>query len=326
MLAAAGAAADALRRRSDLERVASELVARGRETWPAVRGVDDVQFVAHVARCIEGLENPAAALDELHGADMWLAFAAGMGNKAAIAAVDRQIAPVVQAATARMRGRVSHDDVAQLLRERLLVGRTDAPPKILEYSGRGSLGAWMRISAIRTALNMTRSGDAASAQPVTRETLLAAPAVGASPELDHFRKHYAAEFKEAFEEALAGLSAVERNLLRLSLVDGLSVDEVGVVFGVHRATAARRIAGAREAVQKATRRVLTERLKLAPAELRSIMGYIQSHLDLSLQRLLGSEEPAEDATPRPKARKSMKARASAKKPASTKASKRKTPR
>lgn len=291
MIAASGRAADALRSHPELERIAEALVERGRSAWPKIEGVNPEAFVTHVARTLDGAESPAEILDQLHAGDMWLAYAAGSGDRRAIAELDRQIGPVTKAALAKMGGKVAAEDVGQILREKLLVPRSDGgPPKILEYSGRGPLGAWIRIAAIRAALNLLRGGDAAAVEPVTRETLLAAPAVAPDPELDHFRKRYATEFKESFEDALAALSPAERNLLRLSLVDGLSIDEIGVVFGIHRATAARRLASAREEVQRGTRKRLQDRLDVAPAELRSIMAHIQSHVELSLQRVLGEGE------------------------------------
>lgn len=293
MIAAAGRSADALRTVEDLEAIAAGLVERARATWPRVK-IPDQAFATHVGEGFasvgeEEAFDPREALTDLHAADLWLALGCGRGDRVAIAELDKQLAPVVAAALARLRGKVVPDDVAQLLREKLLVARSGSAPKILDYSGRGPLGGWLRIAAVRTALSMTRHGDAAAMQPVTREALLGVPST-ADPELEHLRKKYAREFKAAFEAALAELSAEDRNLLRLSLVDQLSIDEIGVIFSVHRATAARRVANARELVQEGTRKILRERLKLRAPELKSIMRYIQSYLDLSIQRLLTPEE------------------------------------
>jgi RNA polymerase sigma-70 factor, ECF subfamily len=302
MIGAAARSAEALREVRDLEAIAEELVARARAAWPRIT-LDAKVFVAHVAARIDdaiardgddaapSAEDIAEALTEVHAPDLWLALACGRGHKAAIAELDRQLIPVVEGALARMRDKVSIEDVAQVLREKLLVPREGAAPKILDYSGRGPLGGWMRIAAVRTALSLTRHGDAAGMQPVTREALLDVPAVAPDPELDHLRRRYARDFKEAFEAALGELTAQERNLLRLSLVDQLSIDEIGAVFGIHRATAARRVARAREVVQERTRKIMTERLNLGSGDLRSIMLYIRSHLDLSIQRLLAEEMP-----------------------------------
>lgn len=304
MIDAAGSAADALRKVRDLDAVAKSIVDRGSAAWPTLT-IDRQAFAAHIGTRLDGAPDVEEALADLHAEDLFLAYACGTGVKAAIAALDRQIGPVVEGALARMKGKASTEDVAQLLREKLLVPRDGAPPKVLDYSGRGPLGGWMRIAAVRTALDLGRHGDAASMRPVSREMLLDVPApVTDDPELDHLRKRYARDFKQAFEEAIRELSVEERNLLRLSLVDGLSIDEIGAVFGYHRATAARKVARAKELVQERTRKILTERLDVASTELRSIMGYIKSHLDLSIQRLLARESVEVEAPKKKTVKKS----------------------
>jgi RNA polymerase sigma-70 factor (ECF subfamily) len=289
MIARAEKSRDALRRVKGLETKAAQLVSRGKTAWPRI-AVDPAKWIAHVASRVDDAPDVAAALEAVHAEDLWLAYACGHGDSKAIAELDKQFKPVVEEALARLKGRVSIEDVAQLLREKLLVAKKGRP-KILDYSGRGPLGGFIRIAAIRTALSATRHGDAAGMQAVTREELLGVPAAVDDPELTHLRGRYAKAFKSAFEAALSELTPEDRNLLRLSLVDGLSIDEIGSIFGYHRATAARRLGRCREQVQTRTRKMLLERLKLGTAELRSIINYIQSHLDLSIQRLLADEVP-----------------------------------
>ncbi len=306
MIAAAEGGAEKLRARRDLENVAEQLIAKAEEAWPKIP-LAAKEFIEHVGRCVADAEDASSALAELHAPDLWLACACGKGNRVAIRELDKLLATTVTVALARMKEKVSVEDVGQLLREKLLVRKDGTEPKILEYSGRGPLGGWIRIAAVRTALSIGRRGDAAGMLPVTREVLLKLPTSAADPELVHLQKRYARDFKRAFESALAELSAEDRNILRLSLVDGLSIDEIGVVYRVHRATAARHLARCKEAVQVRTREILSERLDVGRTELRSIMGYIQSQLDLSIQRLLspdGAAAPPSPATkPRAKAKK-----------------------
>ncbi|MBN1606671.1 MAG: transcriptional regulator, partial [Polyangiaceae bacterium] len=68
---------------------------------------------------------------------------------------------------------------------------------------------------------------------------------------------------------------------------GLTIDEIAAAFGIHRATAARRVARARSALLAATRRELGERLRMSTAALKSVMRLIQSQLHASVRRLLG---------------------------------------
>jgi RNA polymerase sigma-70 factor (ECF subfamily) len=63
------------------------------------------------------------------------------------------------------------DEVVQVLLERLLVSRPGEAPTIADYSGRGALGGWLRIVAVRTCYNLRCNRDA---QPVEDIDALAA--------------------------------------------------------------------------------------------------------------------------------------------------------
>jgi RNA polymerase sigma-70 factor (ECF subfamily) len=70
----------------------------------------------------------------------------------------------------------------------------------------------------------------------------------------------------------------------------LTVDILGRLHGVHRATAARWVEAARASVVRAVRRHLRGTLGLGASELDSIVGLVKSGLDVSLTRLLASRE------------------------------------
>ena len=65
---------------------------------------------------------------------------------------------------------------------------------------------------------------------------------------------------------MATLDQRQRNVLQMNLVQGLSIDEVGRVYAVHRATAARWVSAAREQLVSQTRTRLAERLNLQSNE------------------------------------------------------------
>jgi RNA polymerase sigma-70 factor (ECF subfamily) len=258
-----------------------------RAAYPDVR-VDDDRFLAHLARCLPA-EETADALATLHGADLYLALACGLGDPRAIAELEKRFIAEVPDSLTRLAQKVQPDEVVQVLRAKLLVAEQGATPKILDYSGRGPLGGWLRVAAIRTALDLTRRG--ANERPSAGDdALLEVPASIEDPELEHIRARHRADFKSAFEAALRSLSKEDRNILRLHLVDSLNIDEIGTIFQVHRATAARWIARCREKVHDETRRILLERLRIGDTELTSILGIVRSQLDLSINRLLSVDE------------------------------------
>jgi RNA polymerase sigma-70 factor (ECF subfamily) len=99
------------------------------------------------------------------------------------------------------------------------------------------------------------------------------------PEVAYLKRLYREEFKRAFHAAVDALDARDRLLLRQHALDGLSIDQLATLNGVHRATVARWVAAAREALLAATQQQMVRRLRLSRSELASVMRLIRSQLD-----------------------------------------------
>lgn len=250
----------------------------GMRTWDV--GATPERFAAHVATLVED----GGALAELHP-DLVLVSAVLSGDREAITHVDGLVRGF--AARAALPG-VAADELAQVVRAQLLLPQDGGTaPKLTQYAGRGPLGAWLRVLITRTGLTLQRAENRRGAK-LSRDEDLADMTVGDStPELQMIRSAYAAPFREAFGEALAALPAEDRNLLRLHLVDGLSIDRLGALHNVHRATAARRLTRAREAVLAKTRELLEQRLRISQSDFSSLVGLMLSRLEIS-SSFLGS--------------------------------------
>jgi hypothetical protein len=101
------------------------------------------------------------------------------------------------------------------------------------------------------------------------------------------KRQYGPAFKAAFAAAFSALAPRQRTLLRQQVLDGLTIDELGALYRVHRATAARWLERAREALLSGTRTALERELKVSATECESIMRLAQSQLHVSIRRLLG---------------------------------------
>lgn len=270
--------------REALEPVLARLWKAGCEAWPAVP-LPAETFAAHLGRHLPAGADPATGLWALCLEDLFLACACAHGLPQSLLAFERGY--LEQASAFLPGGPSDHaDEVRQLLRERLLAPRADAPPRIAEYAGRGSLLSWVRTAAVRTSMSLLRKPRAVSARE--EDAALADRSVENEAELDYIRGRYRDEFRQAFQEALAALSVQQRNLLRLYYLDGLSDARSAAVLGVSRSTVKRRLADARSAIVREVHRLLHQRLRLAPAELDSLAGVLRSQLDVSLARLLSS--------------------------------------
>lgn len=214
--------------------------------------------------------------------DAALALACARGHAAALAEFDRRYSGEFAGALSRLRlDRASIDEVAQVVREKLFVAGADRPPRILEYGGRGPLVSWLRAVIVRTALDFRRHEALEPRLTDDGEPLMNVAEASDDPELENIRARYAGPFRDAVRDAIRSLEADERNALRLHVSEGLSLDEVARLYGVHRATVARWIQSARETLLKRTRRLLEERLHLAPHEFDSLVRLCQSRIELS---------------------------------------------
>lgn len=229
-------------------------------------------------------ENPLAGVLV---ADLGLATALGAGEPQALRHFERAILPDVRPAVARIDASPAFvDEVVQTLREKLLVGPNGGDGKIDSYSGRAPLVVWARVAAVRTALSLRR----ATRRHDDDEALAATRAAGPDPELALLKQKSRAAFTRAFKEALTELGPRSRTLLRLAHIDGLTVDQIGAIYKVHRATAARWIAAARAEVASGTLRRLKGRMALGDSEVDSVVRLVQSQLELSVVRYLRSDE------------------------------------
>jgi RNA polymerase sigma-70 factor (ECF subfamily) len=248
-------------------------------------GVDDEAFAAVLGACVAGADDVAGTVETLNVEDLYLATACARGAPKALAALERDHMRHVRTALGRILGPSEVDDGVQSVREKLLVGSDGAPPRIGEYVGRGALSSWIKVVAVRTALSALRKRRPEAAGD-EEDPLLDLPA-SVHTQVEPFVLRYGPAFKRAFQAALAELDARERTLLRFSYVDGLTVDEIGGLYRVHRATAARWVAQAREHLGERTRVGLARELGTHDGGLTSILEIIQSHVDVSLGRVLG---------------------------------------
>jgi RNA polymerase sigma-70 factor (ECF subfamily) len=257
-----------------------------RALWARVRnergglGVGPGDFARHVA----GLVADPSDLATLHASDVYFALGCALGDPPAVKAFHDELVPRARAAASK----TSSDPealcaVEDVLVQKLLVSDGVEPPRIRGYAGRGPLASWVCAAAVRAAVDHTRAEQARAARPQ-----LDLQVAAEDPELKLIRERHGRDFSEAFEGAFAKLEAADRNVLRLSVVEGLSIDRLAVMFGAHRSTMARRLARIRQYLMEETRNILAERLSLAEPELASLMRAVRSHLQLSLTRLFSA--------------------------------------
>jgi RNA polymerase sigma-70 factor, ECF subfamily len=264
----------------------------GRSAWPRVDLPADV-FVRHLARRLpeSGAGSPLAPLlEQVALADLYLACACVRGVPAAIETLEREYLEKLPATLAYLKqpGTVL-DEVRQLVRIHLLIGTNEAGPRLVEYTGRGTLPSWIRVIATRMAHKQV-----APPQEQPEENLLAAledlPSPGPDAELALIKRRHHREFRQATREAFSVLSTEQRHLLRLHFIDRLSTTEMAPLFRVSQSTVSRWLKVARQAVFEETRRCLQRRLGLSSHEFSSLLASLDSQFDLSLSQVLEEQD------------------------------------
>ncbi len=251
--------------------------------WPGVT-VDRDQLVATFAAKLAGEEPPALTAANL--AELLLALACAAGDLAALAAFDREYLSVVPQALGAMKlPAATVDDVRSIVRDKLLLADGDKPPRIVEYAGRGRLRGLIQVSASRAAIDRVRLEQREAELPAGIQ--LAAPG---DVELSLIKAQYREAFVDGFAAAAAKLPRRDRNILRLHLLGGVTLEQLAQMYNVHRATMVRWLAAARESLYAGTRHHVAATLGAPSEELDEMFALVRSRVELSVDRLLATVE------------------------------------
>jgi RNA polymerase sigma-70 factor, ECF subfamily len=254
----------------------SEAFSSGNACWPAIL-CSLQQFREWVMR--NGID---ADRLEAHGLDIYLACSCALGDPTAAAIFDRMYLtvtrPLVSAVTP------TEDDLTELrqqLRIRLLVG---AKAKIGQYRGQGTLLAWVQACATRTALNLKRGHFYRTRSEATPLDSLVSQEP--DPELLIASRQSRNALSTALHRCLSALSVKEKTLLQMFFVDAISMEQIGTLFGVHRATVARWMAVTRSRILDGVCQSVSRPFHASRSEVLGLMGLAPSEIDISVVTIL----------------------------------------
>jgi RNA polymerase sigma-70 factor (ECF subfamily) len=252
------------------------IVNTGRTRWPQFR-VDAHALASYAARA--RLSDSA----EANASDVVLACACVRNVEQAVAELERLIRENVPTFVRRIdRNPEFAREICQRLHERLLVGD---PPRLATYTGSGPLLHWLRVMAMRLAIDVKRAeAPLMNSFATTFADSLVADGVG--PEAEVLKARYGPSLLEAVSRGLRALPTRQRAVLRLYVLANLSSEELGRVYRVHRATVARWISAAERSVFEVVKAEFREQWGLATSDVASLARLIRSQLPLSLEETL----------------------------------------
>jgi len=239
--------------------------------------------------------------------DLLLAEACARGENAALVAFDRLYGADLDLAIRKSPGLgVTADEFRQIFREHVFVAPDpERPPRIASFTARGTLRAWVRVTATRLVVDLARKPDVP--EPMSDDDLSQRLAQTGDPELDYLRHAYGVALPEAFRQGLQALTVRQRNLLRQRYLHDLGADKLAVLYGVHRATMFAWIEEARVALLDRVRAAMLANVagdsssESGASAMQNLVAALGSRLDVSVRRLLESQLEPEK---KPRARSS----------------------
>ena len=277
------------------DQAVEQAFARGKQTYPGI----DVDLEAFRSQCQRVLGDAAEWDWKRFGTELFLCCGCAKSDAEATRVLEAEVRPQVVKSISSIDGDSEFvEEALQILRDKLLVGPR---AKIADYAARGPLVAWLSVAAARVALDLIRSRNARKLQHADLPDRLAQ--TDTSPLNDIVKSRYADSFQRALKTAISSLPSRERNLLRLQLVGRCSIDQLGRMSLVHRATAARWLEGARNRVFESVREQMKMEHHLTDGEFDSIARGVRSQLDLSITATISefteSASSSETDTPTP---------------------------
>lgn len=250
------------------------------------------QFAAFLARrlgpALEDSEGPTLQLG-----DLYLAFAYGQGDERAQERLEQQHFARIERRLTRMA--IPAATIAEILQDLRcrLVEFSELRDSGQTYAGRGSLGGWLFVSAVRQAERRLHHARREEPQPHSVDQRYDAMLPQPDPEMEHLVQSYRVTFEAAMQHGLAQLTSRERNLLRLHFLERLSIDRLAEIYSVHRATAARWLIRAQERFAAETRDRFVASIPELAASLPRVLALIQSKLNVNLQQMLHAAAESE---------------------------------
>ena len=254
-------------------------------------------------------------IDALHADDLCLIAACERGDQQAWSDLVTQYGATVRSAA---RNASSNEDAAEDLAQSIwaelhgLRVREDGRPsgKIAYYSGRGSLGGWLRAVVGQLAVDQHRKSsrliqtevdadfDRLARESHQGEEAFSAAHAAPDPEMALSNQRATGDVETALAQTLGELSPEDRLLVKLYYFDGLRLREAGAVLGVHEATASRRLTRVHAEVRERVEEILMKEHGWTRAETARSLSETAMHLEGDVELMLTNDNAKNERQPR----------------------------
>lgn len=265
-----------------------ELSTHAREVFEML-DVPDAVWAARLAEVTDLRDDDAVrdSIGKLQLADLYLSCALAAHAPAALKVFEQLMVPQIDRALRSFAlGTDERDELRQRVRVRVLVPTPDAPAKVAQYSGRGSLSGWIRTVAARVAINTRRDTQ-------SHTDLDKVPDVGLAdtPEFSCLRQEHRTLFMDCLRGAFAQLTSRERAIVRLNYGSQMTAVALARSYSVHESTMSRWLASARATMALNFERLAADALG-ETGSVGDLLKVLQSRLDMSLHSLFATKTPS----------------------------------
>lgn len=239
-------------------------------------------------------------LSNIKSQEICLALACESGDEAAWRFFESEYRSSMQAAARSLtKDEAEAEDLIQFVFGELYGVRLDGDKrlsKLSHYSGRGSLGGWLRAVVYQCFIDRKRQmarfeqveeteefDRLANAAANKHNGSFSAP-VSRPDEIEDGRLRRATE--EAMTQAFAEIDPRDRLLLNYYYFDDLTLREIGLLMKVHEATISRWLARAQREVKRKTEEILQRSYGLRRAEVAECLQ-LAARSELDMRKLLG---------------------------------------
>jgi RNA polymerase sigma-70 factor, ECF subfamily len=291
------------------QQFANEITALWRAASPRYN-VTEAEFVARLqastSRCVNSGDKAEIKefLAQLKAADLCLALACEKGYDAAWSDFETTYrSMMIAAARTLTKDQSEAEDLTQTIYGDLFGVRESGAQrtsKLSHYSGRGSLGGWLRAVVYQTFIDRKRQSsrleqveEASEFERLAQQSEIKLTSPVARPDealeaKDGQRLRQSLE--SAMSQALATLEVRERLLLNYYYFDELTLKEIGVVMNVHEATISRWLNKAQANVRKKTEELLRKQ-GLRPAQISECL-HLAAHAEMDVRRIINDTKGA----------------------------------
>lgn len=298
------------KQKNTVEEAIEHLISRAENA----RGLTGADIAGRVAAVIDKYllrDAPDAAnqeikefIDEIRADDLCLIIACERGDETAWEHLVADFDSTVKSAARKMSSNQEDaEDLASSIWAELYGLRTDADgnkkSKLAYYSGRGSLGGWLRAVVSQLAIDQFRKQKRLVQIEEDREfDNLASEAAGSdnhhfatqseNPEDLFSEKQTRSDVSEALTAAIAALEAEDRVILKLYYFDDLKLKDIAATFGYHEATASRKLTRVQAEIRKGVEKELRNKHGWTDGEVKKHLSETAAGLGINLETMFAA--------------------------------------